>query len=215
MIVVTGKQTVEISAREMEELAARYEELVIDLGTGDGRFALSYAREYPRRLVIGVDPVAEAMSELASRARRKRDRQDNLLYVVASAERPPEELRGHTDRLFVILPWGSLMRGLILGTPEILSGIATLCKPGSPITALLNTRIYADPVPLEALGLPELSPEYVASELQPRYAAHGLELASVDDLAPEALLELPSTWGKRLSHRDPPPTLRLELRRRA
>ena len=214
MIVVTGKQTVELSELELEVIAARYEEMVIDLGTGDGRFALQYAREQPRTLVIGIDPVAETMSELAGRARRKRGRQDNLLYVVASAERPPPELRGRADRLFIILPWGSLMRGLILGAPDVLSGIAALCTPGCAITALLNTRIFSDPIPLEAQDLPELSSTYVANELQTRYAAHGLELASVGDLAPEALLELPSTWAKRLSHRNPPPTLQLELQRR-
>jgi 16S rRNA (adenine(1408)-N(1))-methyltransferase len=213
VIVVTGKQTTELSAVELKEIAARFVELVIDLGTGDGRFAFSYAREHPRDLVIGIDPVADSMSEIAGRTRRKRDRQENLLYVVGSAERPPEELLGLCDRLFIILPWGSLMRGLILGSSDVLAGVASLGKPGCPVTVLLNTRIYADPVPLEAQGLPELSPKYVADELQPRLATHGLALLAADDLPPEELLGLPSTWAKRLSHRNPPPTLRLKLRR--
>lgn len=202
-----------MDAAELDALAREYGELLIDLGTGDGRFALELARQRPQALVIGIDPVAEAMSELAGRARRKRGLQPNLLYVVASAEQPLAELAGRADQLYVILPWGSLMRGLILGDPEVLSGIALVCKPGAAITALLNTRIYADPVPLEARDLPELTPEYVRERLTPRLAAAGLEVVQAGQLPPEDLHTLPSTWARRLSHRTPPPTFQLELRR--
>lgn len=213
MIIVVGKQTQELDADEFEELAAGYRELLIDLGTGDGRFALELARRRPDALVVGIDPVAEAMAELAGRARRKRGQQPNLLYVVGSAELPPLELTGRADELHIILPWGSLMRGLILGESGVLTGIATFCRPGASITALLNTRIYAEPVPLEARDLPELTPKYVRRDLEPHLAAAGLELSHAGQLPPERLLELPSTWAKRLSHRNPPPTLELRLRR--
>lgn len=213
MIVVTGRQTIELDAAGLAELAREYRELLVDLGTGDGRFALELARRRPQALVIGIDPVAEAMRELAGRTRRKRGLQPNLLYVVASAEQPPVELAGRADELYVLLPWGSLMRGLVLGDPKVLSGIAMLCKLGAAITALLNTRIYADPVPLEARDLPELTPEHVREHLEPRLAATGLEVVQAGPLPPEELLMLPSTWAKRLSHRTPPPTFRLKLRR--
>ena len=212
MIIVTGRQTLELDAAELDRLARDYRELVIDLGTGDGRFALEQARRRPDALVVGIDPVAEAMAELAGRTRRKRGLQPNLLFVVASAEQPPEELTGRADELFVILPWGSLMRGLILGEPDVLAGIAMLCKPGATITALLNTRIYADPVPLEARDLPDLTPEYVRADLAPQLAAAGLVVVQAGQLPPEELRALPSTWAKRLSHRTPPPTFRMLLR---
>ena len=75
--------------------------MIVDLGTGDGRHVLRTARARPSALVVGVDPVAEAMAASARRAGRKpaRGGVDNALFVVASLERLPLALRG--------LAWGS------------------------------------------------------------------------------------------------------------
>src|SRR5512146_2508290 len=125
---------------ELTQLVAAHDGVTVDLGCGDGRFAYRYAREHPERFVIGVDPVAENMRELSARAARKpaRGGLPNALYAVASVELLPGELRGIASEIFVTLPWGSLMRGLILAEPVVLDGIASLARAGAELRIVLN-----------------------------------------------------------------------------
>ena len=62
--------------------------VVVDLGTGDGRFVLAAAAAGPDTLVIGVDASAGAMAEASRRAAgpTRRGGLPNALFVVAAAE---------------------------------------------------------------------------------------------------------------------------------
>lgn len=215
MISVQGKSTSTLTAEAFAALRARFGRVAIDLGTGDGRFAYRLAQEQPETLVIGMDPVREAMREFSSRAGRKpaKGGLDNLIYIVAGIEQPPEELAGVAGEIHVNLPWGSLMRGLMLGDALVVANLAGLAVPDGTIRIILNTRIFADPIPLEARDLPELTPDYVAKILAPVYLRHGLEITTATAFAPEALLELGTSWARRLSHRTPPPSFLIECRR--
>lgn len=210
MIVVQGKKTVEVGREELLERIASYAGVAIDVGTGDGRFVDAYAREHPEWFVIGLDPVAENMAEISGRALRRRTRLENALFVMASVEQMPGELEGLANRLFVNLPWGSLMRGLILGEEEILANLARIAAPGASLQVLLNLRVFDDPVPLDVQGLPEVTPAYVEETLRPAYERHGFRITAVRQANPEELLALPTSWAKRLSHRNPPPSIRID-----
>lgn len=216
MITVHGKNTSEIDAGELDRLIAGYETVAIDVGTGDGRFAYGYAGEHPETFVIGVDPVKEAMREMSARARRKpaRGGLPNLLYVVASIEQLPDELEGRADAIFVNLPWGSLMRGVIEADDTVLGNLSRLAKSGATLRIILNTRIFDDPVPLDVQGLPEVTEEYVAATLTPAYLHHGFRIDAARQLSPEELLDLGTSWAKRLSHRMPPPSFLIEAGKR-
>ncbi|MDE3097668.1 MAG: class I SAM-dependent methyltransferase, partial [Chloroflexota bacterium] len=178
MIVVRGKRTEQIDAPALLALIAPYEGVTVDVGTGDGAFAYRYARAHPRRLVIGLDPVRENMREYSARAARKPERGGlpNVLYAIASIEQVPAELYGIADELYVNLPWGSLMRGIILGEATVLGGLASLGREGAVLRAVVNTRIFDDPVPIDARDLPEPTPEYVRATLAPLYARRGLRI---------------------------------------
>ncbi len=185
MIIARGKKTESIDAAAFDEMRAPYAGLTIDLGAGDGRFTYRYAEAHPDRFVIGMDPVAENMAELAAKAGRKpaRGGLPNVLYVVASIERVPEELRGVADEILVTLPWGSLMRGLIVGDDIVLDGVASLARDGAALRIVLNTRIFDDPVPLDLRDLPELTPDYVTSTLTEPYARHGIRITEARFMA--------------------------------
>jgi 16S rRNA (adenine(1408)-N(1))-methyltransferase len=212
VIVVHGKQTSHLAEDALEELIARYPGVTVDVGAGDGAFAYRYARAHPERFVIGLDPVRENVREYSARAGRKPERggAPNVLYVVASVEQVPAALHAVADEIYVTLPWGSLMRGLMLGDPEVLSGIASLGRPGAVVRVVLNTRIFDDPVPIEARDLPEPTPDYVRAELTPLYAACGLRIDEAREFDGDELLALGTTWAKRLSHRRPPPSVYIE-----
>ena len=214
MIVVRGKQTLELDRGEIERAVAGHAGITIDVGAGDGAFAYRYARAHRDRFVIALDPVRENMREYSARAARKPERggMANLMYAVGSIELAPAELRGIAGELYVMLPWGSLMRGLILGEAAVLAGLASLARPDAIVRIVLNTRIFDEPVPIDARDLPEPTPDYASQVLAPRYERAGLRISVAREFSADEVLALGTTWAKRLSHRRPPPSLYIEAR---
>ncbi|MDE3096843.1 MAG: hypothetical protein KGK07_12720, partial [Chloroflexota bacterium] len=72
------------------------------------------------------------------------------------------------------------------------------------------TRIFDDPVPIDARDLPEPTPEYVRATLAPLYARRGLRIEQARLFDADELRALGTTWAKRLSHRRPPPSVYVE-----
>ena len=89
-------------------------------------------RPIPDRLVIGIDALAEPMGERAATAARKpaKGGRPNLLFVHAAIEALPPELERIADEVYVQLPWGALLEGIVLARDDVLGGIAALCRPG-------------------------------------------------------------------------------------
>jgi 16S rRNA (adenine(1408)-N(1))-methyltransferase len=207
VLIARGKKVEELDVAALRAAIAG-RRVVVDLGAGDGRWAYRHASSRPDEFVIGIDPVAENMREVSARAaRRERGGADNVLFSVASVERVPPELLRIADEVQVTLPWGSLMRGLITGDAAVLTGVASLAKPGARVRIVLNTRIFDDPVPLDARDLPEATPEHVRGALAEPYARAGLRLIDAGWMDADAVAALETTWGKRLSHRRPPRSL--------
>ena len=214
MITVRGRTLAEISRAQLEALITPYRGVTVDVGAGDGAWAYRYAKPHPERFVIALDPVRENVREYSARAARKSERGGlpNVVYVVGGIEQPPPELARIADELHVTLPWGSLMRGLVLGEPAVLEGLASLGREGAAVRIVLNTRIFDDPVPLEARDLPEPSPAYVREMLGPAYARAGLRIEHARELNADEVAALGTTWAKRLSHRRPPASVQIEAR---
>jgi len=85
--------------------------VVVDVGTGDGRWLYRLARARPERLRIGVDATLDAARQVARRARRHPERggAPNLTFVRAGAEGLPGSLAGLAAEVHVQYPWGSLL----------------------------------------------------------------------------------------------------------
>jgi 16S rRNA (adenine(1408)-N(1))-methyltransferase len=202
MLVLQGGRPAELGRDELLRLAAPAERVLVDLGTGDGRLAYRLARDHPSWLVVGVDPSADAMSESSRRAARKpaRGGLTNVLFVVGVAEELPAELDGICDEIVSVLPWGRLMRELILGAPATLGGIRRIAKPGAAVRLILNTEIFEEPVPLDVQELPEATPAYAREILVPRFGAQGILLDELRYLDAAEVRALRSTWSRRLAH---------------
>ena len=124
------------------------------------------------------------------------------------------ELDHIANEIFVNLPWGSLMRGIILADDRVIEAIARLANPGAIVRIILNTRIFDDPIPNEARDLPELTPDYVRLTLAPAFARAHVKIGEVRYLSPEEVGALETTWAKRLSHRRPPPSVLIDAHMR-
>jgi 16S rRNA (adenine(1408)-N(1))-methyltransferase len=186
------------------EARANFTSTVVDVGTGDGRFVLALAYERPDALVVGLDPADDNMAEAANKARRRRG-PSNALFVRASVEALPEELRGVADEVFVQLPWGRLLEGIVLGDAEVIDGIAALCHPGARVAINLNNEIWLDSTPERFADLPLPTPEYVDANVAPAFARAGIDLTPARMLDAAEAKALPTTWAKRLGHSRPHP----------
>ena len=139
------------------------------------------ARKRPDALFIGLDADPSRMR------RASRHAPANALFVVAAAEAVPTELDGMVARVSIHFPWGSLLRGLVAPTPEVLGGIARSLRPDGTLTALLSIDKRDGAQPLGPGSIDRAA-----------YRRRGLEVTEWR-LATPAEIELSdSSWAKRL-----------------
>jgi len=198
--VVRGRGVDEMEAAELSEAVRGHDDVIVDLGTGDGRFVLREARERPRSLVVGIDPVAEAMGESARRAARRpvRGGAPNALFLVAAVEDLPRALDGTAGLVTVNFPWGSLLAGVARPEPEIMASIARLLRPGRRLVAFINLSAASDSDYSERLDLPPLDRDYVEGRLARGWRAAGLANVRWRELAPGEEPGHRTSWGQRL-----------------
>jgi 16S rRNA (adenine(1408)-N(1))-methyltransferase len=120
----------------------------------------------------------------------------NALFVCASIEDPPVPLLGIAGEVFVHLPWGRLLSGLVLGEPDICGGLRAIARVGAPLRVVVGADIWRPPVPKEIQGLPELTAGYVDTVLAGRLADLGWKVTDFRALDPT---EVSSSWARRLA----------------
>lgn len=198
MRAVVGKKVVELAASDLAALRAPYAAVVLDVGTGDGKHVLHTAKERPDALVIGLDAEPERMRKASARAAAKpaRGGLPNALFVWSSVEQLPQELSGMTE-LHVLMPWGSLLRGMLGGDDKILPNLARVCAPGATFLVTLNLHAWRPPVP-EVGGLPEPTPETAMDALAEIYAKSGWRIERASYLDDAEIAALSTSWTRRL-----------------
>lgn len=162
-----------------------FDRVEIDLGTGDGRFVYKKALENPDTLFIGIDPSFKQLQTYSKKANRKK--LDNTLFVIGSIEILPPELKNLTDTLYIILPWGSLLKSIVKPTTETVENLSNLLKEHGKIEMVFGY----DPNFDIKIDVPEIDEDYVTSVVVPAFSKIG-----------PTILEKPrgidTTWGKRL-----------------
>jgi len=135
------------------------------------------------------------MAQMSLRAARpaRKGGLPNLMFAVATAERPPVELCGRADEVSVLFPWGSLLRGVHALDPEAAAGIAGLLAPGGRVQAFVS---LAD----RDAANTGLAPIRAADRdrLAERWAPFGLRLTAFEPATAEEVHATGSTWGRRL-----------------
>ena len=111
MEYIRGKTSAEIDADGLAARVAGYDDVLIDVGTGDGRYVLHVARTQPTCFAIGVD----ACWNNLRRASRKAP--PNALYVIANALALPAELGGMASKVTINFSWEACSRGWWMASP--------------------------------------------------------------------------------------------------
>lgn len=174
--------------------------VVIDLGTGDGRFVYQSARQNPHKFYIGIDANPQPLAKISEKIHRKpaKGGLPNVLFIQAAVEALPPELDGVADELHIHFPWGSLLRAVATGDETVLRSLRRLCAPGALMEVIIGLDPERDQSQIEALGLEPFTDELLELSLVPRYEASGFEILEKGVLKPMEWPELNTSWAKRL-----------------
>ncbi len=170
--------------------------IIVDIGTGDGKFAYQLAKENPDRFVIGIDPSHPSLEKTSSKIYKKVEKGGlkNALFVIANIEDLPDELVGVANQIFVILPWSGLLEGIIAAKKNVLENTKKICQKGAVIEIVLGYRSEEG----EKAEIPELSEDLLREKTIPGFSKVGFDLLELREIKKEELNEIPSTWAKRL-----------------
>ena len=174
--------------------------MIVDIGTGDGRFVYQSARENPRKFYIGIDPNVRPLEKISEKIHRQpaKGGAPNALFIQAAIEDLPAELNGAVDEIHVHFPWGSLLRAIATADVTHLKNLRRICAPGALLEVALGLDPERDQTEFQRLELVPLSLEYIDQVLLPQYAAAGFELTERAILPPAEWPEFNTSWAKRL-----------------
>jgi 16S rRNA (adenine(1408)-N(1))-methyltransferase len=176
------------------------EGIVIDIGTGDGRFVYNCARRNPKKFYIGIDPNPRPLEKISEKIHRKPTKGGlpNVIFIQSALEALPSELNGVADEVHVHFPWGSLLRAVALGDRTALSNLRRVCAPEALLEVVIGLDPERDRSEIGRLELEEISISYIDSTLVSNYGNSGFEIFDRGKLAPADWPRLESSWAKRL-----------------
>jgi 16S rRNA (adenine(1408)-N(1))-methyltransferase len=183
-----------------ESLLHTGEGVVMDIGTGDGRFVSAAARANPNKFYIGIDANVKPLEKISMRATRKikKGGLPNAMFVQAAVEDLPKELNGRADEIHVHFPWGSLLKAVATGDEAVLRSFHRIAAPGCLLEIFIAVDPRRDQAELVRLGIPQLSNEYLANHLIPRYKTVGFEAVENGVMNSAEWSRLETSWARRL-----------------
>lgn len=179
--------------------ASNYAGLHVDLGTGDGRFAIQLARAQPDLGVIGVDTILDGLRDSPRRLPA------NVRFVQRDAHDVWLGDGSVATSISVNFPYGSLLRGLVEGDAALLARLDALLGRDGRLAIRVNERA------LTGTGLdPAGAEDAIVRALE---EVDALRVCS-RSLTQAELRAFPSTWAKRLGYGRPTTAFLIEAVRR-
>jgi len=202
MRILHGNKLLKVEDSIVRDQIGTYPAVLVDIGTGSGRFVYDTALKHPDCLVIGMDPCPENMADYAAKAARplRKGGTPNTLWAVSRIEELPAVLEGIADRVTIHLPWGGLRDGIVLGEQAVLRGITALGKPGAALFMLLAYCEEYERGEMFRRSLPSLDEKYLEERLSPAFSSYGIRVGRVEPWSNDRLKSLESDWAKKLAY---------------
>ncbi|RPJ20729.1 MAG: hypothetical protein EHM33_27860 [Chloroflexi bacterium] len=189
METIRGRKSLEVDFNDLTDRLTNYNRILLDLGTGDGRYARTLAEQHPDWFILGVDACRENLHK------HSQAKLQNMLFVIARAQELPRELHGWVSHITINFPWGSLLESLLAGDPGLMRGLESIAHPAASVDLRLNGGALTEAGTTLAAGTEKI----YGTLLQ---AGWRIEPPVMMNAA--ALRTFPSTWAKRLAFgRDP------------
>ena len=178
-----------MTASDLQKQLMGYKHILLDLGTGDGRYVRCRAEQHQDWFFIGIDACRE---NLHINSRRKLP---NALFIIANAQALPTELNGLASHITINFPWGSLLESLLSSEDSLISRLLSATRPFAGMDIHLNA---------EALVTAGWALESGADQIECIVNTVGWRTKSRSWMDAHLLRSFPTTWAKRLAFgRDP------------
>jgi len=189
-----------IKAPSTNSLDHTGEGVIIDIGTGDGRFVYQSARRNPNKFYIGIDPNTRPLEKISEKIHRKpaKGGAPNVLFIQSAIEDLPDDLNGVANEVHVHFPWGSLLRAVAKGDVALLQNLRRICATDALLEVVIGIDPVRDESELERLGVQPLTLEIIDAVLVPNYASAGFEIIERGMIAASEWPEFDTSWAKRL-----------------
>jgi 16S rRNA (adenine(1408)-N(1))-methyltransferase len=198
METIRGRTSHDIGLIELSERLADYNQISLDLGTGDGRFVRCMAEKQKDTFFIGVDACRENLRA------NSQIKLPNAMFVIANAQALPLELNGLASQININFPWGSLLESLLTNDDSLINGLLTIICPSAKLDIHLNG---------EALLTSGSMLEAGADQIERNLNASGWKTKLRSGVDTYGLRSIPTTWAKRLAFGRDPRAIRLSLER--
>jgi len=181
-VAVPSDNSIETPSKNLSPLTG--EGVIVDIGTGDGRFVYQSARQNPNKFYIGIDPNVSPLEKISEKIHRKpaKGGAPNVLFIQAAIEDLPPELDGVADEVHVHFPWGSLLRAVATGELDVLRNVRRICSPGALLEVVMNDPIADQPIE--------------------RYRSAGFEVLEHGSVPVAQWSEFETTWARRLKQNE-------------
>lgn len=176
------------------------EGVILDIGTGDGRFVSAAARANPNKFFIGVDANAKPLEKLSTKVTRKPSKGGlpNVMFVQAAVEDLPDELDATADEIHIHFPWGSLLRAVATADEKVIASLRRVAASGCLLEIVIGVDPERDKAEIERLDIPELTPIFLHSYLFPKYSKAGFTLLDHGRLNQAEWSRLETSWARKL-----------------
>ncbi len=174
--------------------------MILDIGTGDGRFVYRSALANPNKFFIGIDANAKPLEKISMKATRKISKggAPNVLFVKSAIEDLPGEFSGAADEIHIHFLWGSLLKFVVCGDSEILENLHRICAPECLLEIIFGIDETRDKSEIERLALPEITAESLEKTLIPKYAAAGFKVLKKGELTISDWSKIETSWARKL-----------------
>lgn len=196
--ILDGKNIKTIDS--LDDYLLNYENVVIDLGTGNGKYLYEKAILDHSSFFIGIDPITDNIIEYQKKKRKhlKNHNINNVLFVVSSIEDITNDLYGIGNKIYVNFPWGSLLEGVVKGNKSILTNISNLLKSDGQVDFVFTYSSIYEEGEIKKRGLPKLSLNYFDKDLRNLFKIGGLNIDDFGYLAENSLKSIGTLWAKKI-----------------
>jgi 16S rRNA (adenine(1408)-N(1))-methyltransferase len=211
MKIIKGNKSLEMPTDSFKELCRDYDEVHLDIGTGDGRYPYKSSIKDLNTYFVGMDPSHTQLEIYSKRAQK--DRIENVLFVLGSIELFPEEFEGCFDNVTIFMPWGSLLQSIVSPTEEVCGNLFRALKPGGELEMIFGYSQDAEPSEVIRLKLDRLNIEYIKENVIPHFLDVGFSSVTLAEMSKDDLREFDTTWSKRLSFGQDRPLFHLQFKK--
>jgi 16S rRNA (adenine(1408)-N(1))-methyltransferase len=185
---------------------------ICDVGAGDGKFALRLSRAHPQAVVVALDAEATRMRKVAQRLKGRAPA--NLLFWTLSMDDAVSGTSGLFDEIHVVLPWGSLLDGMVGFNDVVLGHVLDLGRPGARLSVVLNCRPWRQGHgALRTERLPSPSDPEVMSNMTRFLTDRGWVVGEWARMDEAEARKIESSWARRLASSQPPEYVRFTAAR--